>query len=227
MSKLLSIDALNNTIAIAIIIDDRIVVNFVINNQKTHSEELMPAIDKALKFASLNISDIEHIITTNGPGSFTGMRITLSCIKALSHIHNIPIHTVSTLRATSYNVRYLEYNICSIIDARRNQVYSGTYNADIEILQEDCWKLSELLDKLSGQKTIFVGEGVDKYAQKILDADKNFILANQADNTSSALGAYIAYKKGYAKTHNYESIEANYLRIPQAQRELEERCKIL
>lgn len=159
MSKSLIIDAINNNISIAIIVDKKIIVDFKLENNKTHSEELMPMIDIALKFSDLKISDIDKIITTNGPGSFTGIRITLSCIKAISHINKIPIYATSSLRAANYSGRYFDGLVCPIIDARRNQVYAAVYHNGKEIVEENCYLLNDLLEKIGNQKTIFVGDG--------------------------------------------------------------------
>lgn len=116
-----------------------------IENEITHSEKLLPLIDKILVENNLKIADIDMFLVTTGPGSFTGIRIGLATIKALAHVNNIPIYTTSTLDLISYisflnmdkenlfnsneNTNYFQ-NIyfVPLIDAKNKRVYYSVYD---------------------------------------------------------------------------------------------------
>ncbi len=199
-----------------------------INNGYTHSETLLPLIDQSIRAAGGTVADLKGIIVANGPGSFTGIRIALSTVKALAHAKSLPVYTVSTLRALRYHGRHFNGLVCPILDARRNQVYSATYDGAAEVLlAESTYLIDQLCDQLERQlevsgltHVLFVGDGVAVHADYIVQrlADKAVLGKLDARNNSAA-GLIDAYLEGRAERSEYDDLPVNYLRQSQAERE--------
>ncbi len=148
---------------------NRIIGEITLNLQSTHSERLMPSIDRLLEDASLKIGDIQGIALGLGPGSFTGLRIGVSTVKGLAYALRIPVVGVSTLEALAYNVPYSSSAICPVLDARKKEVYaalfSGNGSGRISRISED-WVISpEVLCRRVTSKTLFLGNGAEVYEE--------------------------------------------------------------
>ena len=147
----------------------RIIAEFLLNIQSTHSERLMPAIHNLLAEAALKIRDIQGIALGLGPGSFTGLRIGVSTVKGLAYALKIPVVGVSTLEALANNAPYCSSTICPVLDARKKEVYAALFHGDgsgkVTRKSED-WVLSpEELCRRITEKTLFLGNGIEGYAE--------------------------------------------------------------
>ena len=149
--KILAISTSSNTASVALLEDDKCIQELNIINEKTHSEKLMPLIDELFKNNKVTLSDIGLIACDNGPGSFTGIRIGVATVKAMAEAKNIPVVSCSSLEGLAYNVTGFDY-ICSLIDARNNQVYlrfrttiGGYYNPDVLM------RICEVADKYNAK----------------------------------------------------------------------------
>ena len=125
--KILGISTSSNIATVCLSEDNTIIKELNIDNTKTHSETLVPLIDSLLKETNTNLSEINLLACDIGPGSFTGIRIGIATIKAISESLNVPIVEVSSLEGLAYGVKSLG-TICSLIDARNNQVYMGIFD---------------------------------------------------------------------------------------------------
>ena len=96
----------------------------------THSRTLMPLVDSMLQNSGLQLSDMDLLAVSNGPGSFTGLRIGVSALKGLAWAAEKPCVGVSTLEAMAQNLRHTEGVIVCAMDARRNQIYNALFRAD-------------------------------------------------------------------------------------------------
>ena len=223
---ILGIDTCCMAATSAIIADDRLVAQVVQNNNKTHSQSIMPMIDFMLKQTELSINDIDGFAVAVGPGSFTGVRIGVATIKALAHPMNKPCIPVSTLEALAHNVAPFNGIICPILDARRNQVYTATFDGDTEnrLTEDRAISIEELCEDLKtlNKKIIFVGDGIPTYKEKLIDAlDSNAIFASRSlrMNLASSV-AEIGYDKILkGDTITYADLKPTYLRLSQAERE--------
>ena len=126
----LAFDTSYRTAAVAVLRDDTILYDSVINTGLNHSETLMPEIDYALRQVRIKISDINLFACTIGPGSFTGLRIGVSTLKGLMMATGTPAAGVSTLAAVALNPGITSKTICSMIDAGRGQVYVSQFRYD-------------------------------------------------------------------------------------------------
>jgi tRNA threonylcarbamoyladenosine biosynthesis protein TsaB len=145
-----------------------------LNVKSTHSERLMTEIDHILKQSGVEINDMDVFAVAIGPGSFTGLRIGLSTVKGFSFATGKPIVAVSTLEALAWNLPYCLYPVCTILDARKKEVYAALFQwqeEDFTMLMDDTSVkidvLLEKIDRLSLGKVIFTGEGALLYKESI------------------------------------------------------------
>jgi len=214
---ILGIETSGKTCSVAVSKDDNILGEFFINNGLTHSETLMPMIDTCLKTLNIDISEIKKIALSVGPGSFTGLRIGASIAIALSQALKIKIIEVSTLEVLAYNLINSNKLVVPIMDARRGQVYTAGFKNGIKIIEEQNILFEELLEQIkqTGEEAIFLGDGTNLYG--VVKPSKNLILGR-------ASSVCLLASKIYKKTEkNYNEIEINYLRKPQAEREYNEK----
>lgn len=124
--KILCIDTASDICGVSILENTSLVVNLDNNTGRTHSENLMPMIQKALKIANISLKDINLLVCDKGPGSFTGIRIGISTVKAFHDSLNIPCIGISALESLAYNVKN-DTLIASIIDCKNNNCYFALY----------------------------------------------------------------------------------------------------
>lgn len=231
--KILAVDSSGNTASAAVYIDGVITALNSVNNNKTHSQTLLPMIEHAMKQAGIDVSELDAVAAAEGPGSFTGLRIGASTVKGLSFAAGIPIVPVSTLAALAYNFAGMDGIICPVMDARRGQVYSAAYSfcggcGDIinEIYGPRALPLDEVLDKLRGsypdERVIFPGDGVLVHESRIREVmeDKAFIaLSHQRFQSAASVAMLAAQYYADGKYVNGADFEPVYLRLSQAERE--------
>ena len=125
--KLLALDS-SGLVASAAIVDDNITIaEYTVNYKKTHSQTLLPMLDEIKRMTELDLHTIDAIAIAAGPGSFTGLRIGAATAKGLGLALEIPIIPVPTVDSLAYNLYGSDKLICPLMDARRNQVYTGLY----------------------------------------------------------------------------------------------------
>ena len=228
--KILAVETSSSVASVAIVDDDKLVCECILNNKLTHSQTLMPMIDDVFKKSEFTPNDIDLFAVAEGPGSFTGLRIGVTTIKGLAHACKKPVCGVNTLEALAYNLPFCPYIIAPIMDARREQVYNAFYRwengslteiaAPRAISLDDC--LNELLD--IGEKVVFLGDGVPVFRDKI-----KAVLKEQAtfapQFACSQRAACVAEAAKNKDTKYYVELSPVYLRKSQAEREAEEREK--
>lgn len=215
--KILSISTSSNIASVSISENDDCILELNIDNNKTHSETLMPLIDELFRTANLKLSDIDAIACDVGPGSFTGIRIGISSVKAIAESLSIPVIGVSSLEALAYNIQDIDCKtICSLIDARNNQVYCGIFDKEYHLLKDymadDINKILETLQKYDN--ILFVGDGA--IVHKDLLNITNFPYDNVIHSKNIAKCAYTKFKCN--NTETADSIVPLYLRKSQAER---------
>jgi tRNA threonylcarbamoyladenosine biosynthesis protein TsaB len=154
------------------------------NVKSTHSERLMTEIDHVLKGSGLQISDIDAFAVSIGPGSFTGLRIGVSTVKGFSYATGKPIVTVPTLEVLAWNFPFSRYPVCTMLDARKKEVYAALFRwvagGFDRLIGETSTTVGMLLEEIEAgegkgdrgflEKIIFAGEGALIYRKKITDA---------------------------------------------------------
>ncbi|MBR1853123.1 MAG: tRNA (adenosine(37)-N6)-threonylcarbamoyltransferase complex dimerization subunit type 1 TsaB [Lachnospiraceae bacterium] len=235
--KILGIDSSGLVAGIAVVEDEVLLAEYNVNYKKTHSQTLLPMLDAVRNMLELDLDSIDAIAVASGPGSFTGLRIGSATAKGLGLALNKPIVEVPTLEGLAYNLCGVEALVCPLIDARRNQVYTGIYEFDqngLRAVEPQCAvdvsyiinRINELGAKEPGRKVILLGDGVPVYRkqleQEIRIPHTYATPANNRQRAASvaALGAvyFAAGRTVLAAEHRPE-----YLRQSQAERERTER----
>ena len=148
--NILAIESSGLVASAAVVEDGLLKTEFTVNNKLTHSETLLPMVRSMLDISGLDMHKLDAIAVSAGPGSFTGLRIGAATAKGLALALNIPVISVSSLKAMAYGLSELsESVICPIMDARREQVYSAAYRAGDELLSEAARDIHEYLAELS------------------------------------------------------------------------------
>ena len=212
---ILGISTSSNIASVALSKDAECIKELNINNNKTHSETLLPLINELLSETNIKLQDINLIACDNGPGSFTGIRIGISTVKAIAESLNIPVIAVSSLEGLAYNIHDSEC-ICSLIDARNNQVYCGLFDSNHTLIgnymADD---INTILPVINQNKDIlFVGDGA--VAHKDLLNINNFRSDNLLHAKNINLCAFNKFSKG--EILSADSILPMYLRKSQAER---------
>ncbi|PRR83111.1 tRNA (adenosine(37)-N6)-threonylcarbamoyltransferase complex dimerization subunit type 1 TsaB [Clostridium vincentii] len=229
----LSVDSSSRVATIALLNDDNLLGEYILNDKREHSVILMPMIQNLLKDCNLTVDDIDGYVVSKGPGSFTGLRIGMATIKGMSLGSNKPYVSISSLEALAYSISPFNGIICPVMDALRENVYTALFknenNKFEKILDYTPLDLDDLLDilKEKDEEVMFTGDGLTKHKDYIKE---NFPKAHFAPTHlsivhASALGelGLNLLKDGIFDDPNSAPI---YLKKPQAERELERRMKM-
>lgn len=223
---ILALDSSAAPASAALLEDGKILSEFYINTKQTHSQTLMPMVESVLKLTNKTLDDVTCMAVSAGPGSFTGVRIGVSCVKGLSMTRNIPCAGVSTLRAMAENARQLTGIVCAVMDARCGQVYNALFRAESGKLTRLCddraLPIAELLEecKTFTEKIYLVGDGAE-LCYKTFAAIRAELLPPQLRfqrASGVAMAAQEMVENGQTVTP--DALMPIYLRLPQAEREL-------
>lgn len=221
----LGIDSSATSASAAIVKDGKLVSEVYSHTGLTHSQTLLPMINNCTEIAGITVDDIDLIAVVNGPGSFTGVRIGIATVKGIAFTNDIPCVEVSTLECMAYNVSCFDGIICSAMDARCNQVYVATFRGDCDckvnrLTDDEAMPVNELCEKLkeTGERIIFVGDGAELCYNNIKESYDNAFLAPRHIRMQRASSAALC--AGGKTQKESKEIAVNYIRLPQAQREL-------
>lgn len=234
--KLLALDSSGLVASVAIVTEEALLAEYTVNFKKTHSQTLLPMLEEIVNMVELDLADIDAIAVAAGPGSFTGLRIGSATAKGLGLALDKPIVAVPTLDGLAYNFCGTDKLVCPMMDARRNQVYTGLYEFngnEMKIVKPQTAVLvDEMLEEINklGREVIFLGDGIAVYQESIKEKTKvSFEFAPVHMNRQRA-GAVGALGMIYYKNNQIEKAaehEPVYLRLSQAERERAERQNIV
>lgn len=229
--KVLAIDTSGANCSVAIINEEKVICDFNLSIGTTHSETLLPMVDEVCKASKIDLSDVDILACGIGPGSFTGLRIGIATIKGFALAQNKPVIGVPTLDALANNIATFDGLICSVLDARNNNVYAGIFKHEDEkvILQgdyitEDLDTLIEIL-KQKNEKIMFVGDGAISFKQQFKAAlnEKALFAPIHLNNQLSSSVAKAALVRALNNDFdNTDTLNPMYLRKSQAERTFEE-----
>lgn len=242
----LAIDSSGLTATAALVEDDRTIAEYTVDYKKTHSQTLLPMISEMAEMVDMDISAVDAIAVSGGPGSFTGLRIGSATAKGLGLALGKPLIHVPTVDALAYSIYGCQDIICPIMDARRKQVYTGVYTFSVKDCetgenseQEYVFRIlkmqmaapvSDLMRRLNnyGRPVVFLGDGVPVYKEMLAEGMKvpySFAPSYMNRQRAAVVGALGIryYKKGIYETAAEHKPE--YLRVSQAERERAEREK--
>jgi tRNA threonylcarbamoyladenosine biosynthesis protein TsaB len=206
----LAFDTSSKTVAVAILRDDIILYDAIVNIDLNHSEVLLPAIDKACLQTNIKITEFDLFACTLGPGSFTGLRIGASTLKGLMLATQKPAVGISSLAALALNVGENSKIICSVIDAGRGQVYIAYFqykkNGTLEQIDDDRVLNPSDIKYNYEKDIIFVGDGAIKYSSIISNSGGKTI--SMASRTNQYIRASSIGILGIEKYRRNELLDA-------------------
>ncbi len=245
--KILGLDSSGLVAGAAVVEDDVLLAEYNVNYKKTHSQTLLPMLDEIRNMLELDLHSLDAIAIASGPGSFTGLRIGSATAKGLGLALDIPLVEVPTLEGLAFNLWGVSSMVCPLIDARRNQVYTGVYEfakqndggldsagfhsfsletnmpqaaMDISDLTDEINRLGELQP---GREVVFLGDGIPVYRQKLIEDIKipfSFAPAGSNRQRASSIAALGAVYYRLGRTVSAAEHQPEYLRQSQAEREL-------
>lgn len=246
--KIIALDSSGLVASVAIVEDEILIGEYNIQYKKTHSQTLLPMLDELRGMIELDLNTVDAIALAAGPGSFTGLRIGSATAKGLGFALNKPIIEIPTLDGLACNLYGTDKVVCPIMDARRNQVYTGIYefvckkeapyestNGPLEyllsvLLAQCAVSIEEIAAKCNelGREVIFLGDGVPVFANRLselMEVPFGFAPAHMNRQRAAAFGilAFDYLKEGKAVDAAEHAPE--YLRLSQAERERNERDK--
>ncbi len=230
--KILGLDSSGLVASVAIVEDDVLLAEYTTDYKKTHSQTLLPMLEELRDMIELDLDSLDAIAIAAGPGSFTGLRIGAATAKGLGLALQKPLVEVPTLEGLAYNLWGTSALVCPLMDARRNQVYTGIY----EFLREDtAYRLqtvenqcvidiAEILAKLNtlGREVIFLGDGVPVYRKEIEEQVRvphTYAPAGNNRQRAACIAALGAVYFAQGRTVSAAEHQPEYLRKSQAERE--------
>ena len=238
--KILALDSSGLVASVAVVEHDgtngNLLAEYTVNYKKTHSQTLLPMLDEIGRMIELDLNSIDAIAVAAGPGSFTGLRIGSATAKGLGLALDKPLVHVPTVDALAYNLYGTDRVICPLMDARRNQVYTGIYEFKQEELSviepQMAVGIEAIAEKLRalGRPVIFLGDGVPVFREELTERlmtgmDFSFAPAHLNKQRAGAVAALAVSYVQAGRTETAAEHKPDYLRPSQAERERAEKEK--
>lgn len=237
--NILAIETTGAEASVALISESGEVFQEASDQKLNHLQNLMPMTELLLEKRGLQIDDVDIIAVSEGPGSFTGIRIGVSTARALAQTLGKETIGVPTLKSFLYHVPDYRGIVCPIFDARRNQVYGGAYRwtsegVSAEVVPGGAYDLHQLLELLPEAPEItFFGDGISAYQDQIQQwqdssCNNNIRVLFAPDGirlqkaSSVAKLALELWRSGAIK--NLYDLKPVYMRKAEAERKLEEKA---
>lgn len=231
---LVAIESSGLVASVALMTEDKLIGEYTTNFKKTHSQTLLPMLNEVVKMTGISLEDVDAIAVSGGPGSFTGLRIGSATAKGLGLALDKPLINVPTVDALAYNLYGTQKIICPIMDARRQQVYTGLYTFEGDTFRvlcpEKAVSIGEIVEEINGlgKEVIFLGDGVPVHKEFIGENIRVSCSFAPPHLNAQRAGALAALGKIYFEEGRLETADAHvpeYLRLSQAEREMLERKK--
>lgn len=230
--RILALDCASVSASVALLEDETVLGETFTNVKLTHSQTLLPMVEELFQNTHTTMQEVDAFAVTVGPGSFTGVRIGVAAVKGMADAVKKPCYAISALEAATYPFADFEGIVCPLMDARRDQVYTALFKDGKRLLEDSAMstaELLEILEKYSNEKVLFVGDG----AQKGFDAfykenEQRFVLCKpQFRYVRASSVGFLAeeQKQNGVKALSSQELLPLYLRLPQAQRELNNKKK--
>ncbi len=233
--KILALDTSGMNCTVSLLDETKVIAEFSLNIGTTHSQTLLPMIDIIKDYTQIELKDIDVIACSIGPGSFTGLRIGLSTVKGFAVALEKNVIGVPTLLGLAYNVSFFDGVICSVLDAKNNNVYAAVYETQNGIPTQKGNYITEDIDflvnmlKTEGKNIIFVGDGAVSFHDKLISelGDKaKFAPLNLNVQLASSIGKAALDRALNNDFDKYDTLNPLYLKKSQAERTLDENKKV-
>lgn len=221
--KILALETSTRAGSVALAEDENLLAEYTLNILSTHSERLLTSIDQILKDTKLTLNEIDGFAVSQGPGSFTGIRIGISTVKGLALATGKKIAGVPTLDVLAFNLVHTPQIICPIIDAKKDEVYTALYRGEVtgtlkKLTEDLTLKPKELLLKIK-EPAIFLGDGIERYRKILESADIKHFFAPACFNLprASVLAKLALNKFQKGDILGEDEIMPLYCRLPDAE----------
>ena len=229
--RILGIESSSLVASAAVVENEVTLAEYTVNYKKTHSQTLLPMIDEMMRLLDMEPSAVDAIAVSGGPGSFTGLRIGSATAKGLGLALKKPLIHVPTLDAMAYGLFGASGLICPMMDARRQQVYTGIYRFEERfeiVMEQSALAVADLAERLNGlgERVTFLGDGVPAYEKQLaetLTVPYCFAPAHVNRQRAASVAALGAVYFAEGKTETAAEHKPDYLRKSQAEREREEK----
>lgn len=221
--RILALDTATQSCSVAIVDDRSILAEETSVSAQTHAIHLIELIQKVVDMSGLTLSEMDGFAVGRGPGSFTGLRIGISTIKALAVAMGKPVAGVSNLDALAMQAAVSPNMICPLMDARKGEVYFSRYRFENGNLQKIVpAQVSTLDGALSAIDTdcVFIGEGARVYQKKIIDKIgpyASFALPAQNTIRASTIGKLSVNRFKQEPTDDVVRLVPEYIRKTDAE----------
>jgi len=188
--NILAVDTSATELTLAVSAGNRFEENSIKPQGMKHSEIIMPRIFDILRDAGLEVRDLDLLVCTRGPGSFTGLRIGMAAMKGLSFGLSKPIASVSTLEYHARTVQHFDGAVVSAVDARKNKFYVSAFRCFegtcTRLMDDTDGTVKDLATALGGYEKVLV-VGPDKYvfAQMLFEEYPDKVFVTECEDTVS------------------------------------------
>jgi tRNA threonylcarbamoyl adenosine modification protein YeaZ len=218
--------------SVAVLDGDKILSYQESQRQGSHSDILNVLVDNALKESGKNLTDIDAFISGTGPGSFTGIRISLNAIKSYAYCFNKPVYGGNSLQSLAYATKHVDMAqqfknlpVISMINAYKNMVYVATHkfeNGCLRVVKSpEVIRVQNLADYVS-ENSVVCGDGFSTY-QKFFPQELSEKLVRVEgvldDPQAKTLG--LMANRNYLKSQNWNELLPLYLRASEAEENLQ------
>ncbi len=226
--KILGLDSSGLVASVAVAEEGNLLAEYTVNYKKTHSQTLLPMLDEIVKMIELDLHTIDAIAIAKGPGSFTGLRIGSATAKGLGFALGKPLVEIPTVDGLAFNLWGSRDVVCPLMDARRNQTYTGLYeflDGKMQVIREQCAVgIDEIIANINqlNRQVVFLGDGVPvfhEYIQENCKVPFSFAPAHMNKQRGAAVAALAFLYVEEGKVQTAAGHRPDYLRLSQAERE--------
>ena len=221
--QILGIDTSGKNASVAVWNDGNLRAQYYVQTRMTHSQVILPLCRKMLDDLGTDVKDIDRFAVAAGPGSYTGLRIGISAVKALAFGLGRQCNGISTLEATAYNFAgSADCFVCAVMKARLDIVYCAVFkvsSSSVEYCMEDSMMTTaELAEKLKYYegRIIIAGDAAEDFVSAF--AEDRFTLAPA--HLRSQLAAGICMCAAEKEGQSPDDIDALYMQITKAEKDL-------
>jgi len=239
--RVLGIDTATPNASVALVEDDKIIAeefygpakrvgqNPLAQTKGNHAEIIVPLIQAILDRTQSSLRELSGLAVSIGPGSFTGLRIALATVKGLAYESGLPVIGVSTLHANAARVTDTDGVICSMLDARKHEVYTAGFrrcgSALARLSEDRCCSLDsaiEMLRELGSVGAMVIGDGATAYAKVLTDAlgtELRLSAGIEYSTIAAQVAILAAIKIGNPSTVDLATLSPVYLRSSEAEKQ--------
>lgn len=231
--RVLGIDTSAQTGGVALVENGRLAGQTVSDMERRHAERLTPALDNLMRLVGWTPKSLDLVCVSAGPGSFTAVRIGMSCAKALAYACGLPLVCVPSLDAAAHRYRHARRPVCVLFDARKNEVYEAHYRPSASghklerVGSARCRSVEKIMESIE-EETLFVGSGAETYRMQIWSKLKELAHFNSgptdwispSDVADIGKLAYSENPKAYRDIHAAAPI---YIRKPEAELSIQQK----